>query len=105
MGAIKRFFKWMGSYLNAKLCIAVLFITLFISMKEALVGSIVQGGNSDVYWMSFMIWLGVTFITTFFSLIIFIIAYNVRGIYMNIKQRIKDKKSNKRFKKGKQKSN
>lgn len=105
MGAIKRFFKWMGSYLNAKLCIAVLFITLFISMKEALVGSIMQGGNSDVYLMSFMIWLGVTFITTFFSLIIFIIAYNVRGIYMNIKQRIKDKKSNKRFKKGKQKSN
>lgn len=105
MGAIKRFFKWMGSYLNAKLCIAVLFITLFISMKEALVGSIMQGGNSDVYLMSFMIWLGVTFITTFFSLIMFIIAYNVRGIYMNIKQRMKDKQSNKRFKKGKQKSN
>lgn len=105
MGAIKRFFKWMGSYLNAKLCIAVLFITLSISMKEALVGSIMQGGNSDVYLMSFMIWLGVTFITTFFSLIMFIIAYNVRGIYMNIKQRMKDKQSNKRFKKGKQKSN
>lgn len=99
MGFVKRFFQWIRGFShNTTTVLTGIGVTLFIMMLYAMMGSLSQGGNSDVYVVSFLIWIAIMFVVVFFGLILLVIMYNLRNIFAGIKNKIKDKKSKKQKK-------
>lgn len=99
MGFVKRFFQWIRSFsYKTTIVLTGIGITMFITMRDGMIGSIAQGGNSDVYVMSFLVWIAIMFIVIFFALMLLVIMYNLRNIFIGIKNKTKDKKPKKQKK-------
>lgn len=98
MGFVKRFFQWIRNFsYKTTIVLTGIGITLFMTMRDGMIGSIAQGGNSDVYVMSFLVWIAIMFIVIFFALILLVIVYNLRNIFIGMK----NKNKNRRLKKQK----
>lgn len=99
MGFVKRFFQWIRNFsYKTTIVLTGIGITLFMTMRDGMIGSIAQGGNSDVYVMSFLVWIAIMFIVIFFALILLVIIYNLKNIFVGIRNKIKDKKPKKQKK-------
>lgn len=94
MQTIKNIIQWIrGFSFKTTVVLAFIGMTLFDAMKEALVGSIASGGNSDIYIMTFAIWLSVMFVVLFFIAIMLVIAYAFSKIIKHFKNKKVDKKA------------
>ena len=93
---LKNFFMWLkGFSVKSTIILTGVGITLFLAMQQALVGSLRSGSPaSDVFLMSFTIWVTVMIVTLFFGAILMLGGY----IIHKIKEKIQEKTSNKKGK-------
>lgn len=90
---MKGFKEWMNSFsVKTVIVLTGIGITLFLAMQQALIGSIASGGNSDIFLMSFSIWLTVMIVVIVFSALLLLIGYLIHSVIRRFKTKRKNKK-------------